>query len=195
MDGDAIRQWLAALDSMSYYELFRIEKDASPDALRNAFHAFAESFHPDSHHWRHPTELAAIGYIFKRGTEAYRVLTDPQLRFRYDEALANGILRPESIVIDPDGPRSQSMSPLGAAGAVTGALGNRLIDKVRTPGARPFVLRVEELAKKGDPQQAKLQLVMAMHMDARNPALEAYAKELDEAIKAKAGEAKKSWKK
>jgi hypothetical protein len=69
---------------------------------------------------------------------------------------------------------------------------------VRTPGARPFVLRVEELAKKGDPQQAKLQLVMAMHMDPKNPALEAYAKELDEAIKAKkstAEEANKSWKK
>lgn len=196
MDGDAIRQWLAALDSISYYELFRIEKDASPDALRDGFHAFAESFHPDSHHWRHPTELAAIGYIFKRGTEAYRVLSDPQLRFRYDEALANGILRPESIVLEPDGPRSRSMIPPGA-GAVLGAVGYRLIDQVRTAGARPFVLRVEELVKKGDPQQAKLQLVMAMHMDAQNPALEAYAKELDEAIKAKAkaGQANKSWKK
>ena len=190
MDGDAIRQWLGVLDSISYYELFRVEKDASPDALRDAFHSFAESFHPDSHHWRHPTELAAIGYIFKRGTEAYRVLSDHQLRFRYDEALASGILRPENLIIDPDGPRSQSMGPPGAGGP-----GTRLIDKVRTAGARPFVLRVEELAKKGDPQQAKLQLVMAMHLDARNPALEAYAKELDEAIKAKAQDAKKSWKK
>ncbi len=190
MDGDAISQWLAALDSMSYYDLFRVEQRASPDALRNGFHAFAESFHPDSHHWRHPTELAAIGYIFKRGTEAYRVLSDPELRVRYDEALANGILRPESLIVDPDGARSQSMRA-----GVAGAIGNRLIDKVRTAGARPFVLRVEELAKKGDPQQAKLQLVMAMHMDPRNSALEAYGKELDEAIKAKAEDAKKSWKK
>jgi len=188
MDADAIRQWLAALDSISYYELFRVDPNATSDALRNAFHSFAESFHPDVHHWRHPHEQAAIGHIFKRGTEAYRVLSDPQLRVRYDEALAGGILRPESLIIDMDGPRSKSMAP-GAGG------GNRLIDKVRTPGARPFVLRVEELAKKGDPQQAKLQLVMAMHMDPKNPALEAYGKELDEAIKAKAAEAKKSWKK
>ncbi len=189
MDGDAIRQWLSALDSISYYELFRVPREASPDALRDAFHSFAESFHPDGHQWRHPTEQAAIGYIFKRGTEAYRVLTDPQLRVRYDEALANGILRPESLIVDADGPRS-----IGRPGA-----GNRLIDKVRTPGARPFILRVEELAKKGDPQQAKLQLVMAMHMDPKNPALEAYGKELDEAIKVKARtrdeEAKKAWKK
>jgi DnaJ domain len=191
MDGDAIRQWLAALDSISYYELFRVEPKATADDVRNAFHAFAESFHPDAHQWRHPTEQAAIGYIFRRGTEAYRVLSDPQLRFRYDEAVANGILRPENLIVETDGPRAASMAPPNAAGG----LGNRPTDKVRTPGARPFVLRAEELAKKGDPQQAKLQLVMAMHMDRGNPALETFAKELDEAIKAKAEEAKKSWKK
>lgn len=191
MDADAIRQWLAALDSISYYELFSVPTDSTSDRIRDAFHSFAESFHPDVHQWRHPSEQAGISYIFKRGTEAYRVLSDPQLRVRYDEALAGGILRPESLVVDLDGPRSKSMAPGGGA---PGA-GGRLVDKVRTPGARPFVLRVEELAKKGDPQQAKLQLVMAMHMDPKNPALEAYAKELDEAIKAKAEEAKKSWKK
>jgi curved DNA-binding protein CbpA len=189
MDGDAIRQWLAALDSISYYELFRVEPQAQHDAVRDAFHRFAESFHPDGHQWRQASEQAAIGYIFRRGTEAYRVLSDPDLRFRYDQALANGILRPESLIVDPDGQRSKSLAPGGAPGS------GRLSDKVRNPGARPFVLRVEELAKKGDPQQAKLQLVMAMHMDPKNPALEAYAKELDAAIKAKADEAKKNWKK
>lgn len=191
MDADAIRQWLATLDSISYYQLFGVAPDATYDGLRNAFHAFAESFHPDVHTWRHPSEQAAIGYIFKRGTEAYRVLSDPQLRVRYDEALASGILRPESLIVDAEGPRSMS----GVARAAGVGIGTRLSDKVRNPGARPFVLRVEELAKKGDPQQAKLQLVMAMHMDRGNPALEAYGKELDEAIKAKAEEAKKNWKK
>jgi DnaJ-class molecular chaperone len=182
MDADAISQWLAALDSLSYYQVFRVERDVSPDGLRDAFHAFAESFHPDSHHWRHPTEQAAIGYIFKRGTEAYRILCDPQLRVRYDEALASGILRPENLVVDPDPGRGRSLSPPGPGGSMRPG---RPFEAVRTAGARPFVLRAEELAKKGDPQQAKLQLVMAMHMDANNPALEAYAKELDEAIAAK----------
>jgi hypothetical protein len=191
MDADALRQWLATLDSISYYQLFNLTPEATYDDLRNGFHAFAESFHPDGHQWRHPNEQAAISYIFKRGTEAYRVLSDPQLRPRYDQALANGILRPESLIVDAEGPRSLS-STARAPGI---GIGTRLSDKVRNPGARPFVLRVEELAKKGDPQQAKLQLVMAMHMDRGNPALEAYGKELDELIKAKADEAKKNWKK
>ena len=194
MDALAIRQWLAALDSVSYYELFRVERGATYDELRAAFHSFAESFHPDVHHWRHPSEQAAIGYIFKRGTEAYRVLSDPELRRRYDEALAGGILRPENLVVDLDGPRSKSMGG-GGGGAGGGAGGGRLIDKVRTPGARPFVIRAEELMKKGDPKQAKIQLVMALHMDPKNPALEQFAKELDEAAKAKAEEEKKNWKK
>jgi DnaJ-class molecular chaperone len=191
MDADALRQWLATLDSISYYQLFNLTPEATYDDLRNGFHAFAESFHPDGHQWRHPNEQAAISYIFKRGTEAYRVLSDPQLRPRYDQALANGILRPESLIVDAEGPRTQS----GTARAAGIGIGTRLSDKVRNPGARPFVLRVEELAKKGDPQQAKLQLVMAMHMDRGNAALEAYGKELDELIKAKTDEAKKNWKK
>lgn len=185
MDAVAIRQWLDVLDAISYYELFRVERDATYDQLRVAFHGFAEIFHPDQHAWRNPQERNAIGYIFKRGTEAYRVLADPVLRHRYDEALASGILRPENIVIELEKPNN-SLAPAGP---------QRLIDKLRSPGARPFVLRAEELAKKGDPKQAKIQLVMAMHMDAKNPALEAYAKELDDAIKAKADDDKKNWKK
>ena len=189
MDGAAIRQWLATLDAISYYDLFRLPKDATYDALRMAFHSFAETFHPDVHGWRHPGEQAAIAYIFKRGTEAYRVLSDPQLRARYDEALANGILRPESLIVDLEKPMSAggSLAPAGGSG--------RASDKVRMPGARPFVLRAEELMKKGDPKQAKIQLVMAMHMDMKNAALEAFAKQLDDAIKAKAEEEKKNWKK
>jgi len=186
MDAMAIRQWLAALDSVSYYDLFRVPRNVGFDDLRAAFHQFAESFHPDVHGWRHPSEQAAIGYIFRRGTEAYRVLSDPELRARYDEALSNGSLRPESLVVDLEGPK-KSINPSSPGG--------RLIDKVRQPGARPFVIRAEELMKKGDPKQAKIQLVMAMHMDAKNPALEAFAKQLDEAVKAKAEEEKKNWKK
>jgi len=183
MDTVALRQWLAALDSISYYDLFRTHGKATHDELRAAFHAFAETWHPDAHRWRHPNEQAAIGRIYRRGTEAWRVLSDPALRARYDEAVANGILRPENLIVEMDGPRS--LAPAAASA--------RLIDKVRSPGARPFVLRAEELMKKGDPKQAKIQLVMAMHMDKGNAALEAFAKQLDEAIAAKAEADKKSW--
>jgi DnaJ-class molecular chaperone len=184
MDALAIRQWLSSLDALSYYELFRLGERASYDDLRAAFHAFAEIFHPDGHVHRDPSELAAIAYIFKRGTEAYRVLSDPQLRTRYDEALARGILRPESLVVELDA---------SAAKAATARSSSRPSDQLKNAGARPFVLRAEELARNGDPKQAKLQLVMAMHMDPKNAALEAFAKDLEGQIQKKIADDKRSW--
>ena len=188
MDQEALRAWLQALDSITYYELFRASPTAPYDELRAAFHAFAEDFHPDAHRWRHPNEQAAIGRIYRRGMEAWRVLSDPSLRTRYDEAVKNGILRPENLIVEAEGGPLSRKRPAGPAAADSKA---PLVDKLRSPGARPFVLRAEELLKKGDPKQAKIQLVMALHMDRGNPALEAFAKQLDEAIAAD----KKSWNK
>lgn len=191
MDADALRAWLNALDQITYYDLFRSPATATYDELRAAFHVFAESWHPDAHRWRHPNEQAAIGRIYRRGMEAWRVLSDPALRARYDEAVKNGILRPENLIVESDGgPRS-----MRAAGPAAPDSKAPLVDKLRSPGARPFVLRAEELFKKGDPKQAKIQLVMALHMDRGNAALEAFGKQLDEAIAAKAEADKGTWKK
>jgi curved DNA-binding protein CbpA len=180
MDDVALRQWLSALDALSYYDVLRAPNDASHDDLRLCFHAFAETFHPDGHLWRAPHEQEAIGVIYRRGAEAWRILSDPALRARYDEALVNGSVRPENLAVEADRPsRPKAL----------------LADKLRSPSARPFVLRAEELYKKGDPKQAKIQLVMALHMDRGNPALDAFAKQLDEAIAEKTEEEKKSWRK
>lgn len=192
MDRDALRAWLLALDSITYYDLFRAAPNATYDELRAAFHAFAETFHPDAHRWRHPNEQEAIGRIYRRGMEAWRVLSEPSLRARYDEAVKNGILRPENLIVEAEGSPLSVKRPAGPAAPDSKA---PLVDKLRSPGARPFVLRAEELLKKGDPKQAKIQLVMALHMDRGNPALEAFGKQLDEAIAAKAEADKKSWSK
>jgi curved DNA-binding protein CbpA len=178
MDAFLLHQWLAALDQISYYELFRVSSTATHDELRAAFHAFAEDFHPDAHAGRPPSEQAAVARIYKRGSEAWRILSDDGLRARYDDALAHGILRPEDLIVERDSMRPRtgppSMSPPGMA--------RPLADQLRAPAARPFVLRAEELLKNGDPKQAKLQLVMALHFDKGNPALEAFGVRIDEAI-------------
>lgn len=173
MDAAALGQWLAVLDRLSYYELFRAPPGATHDALRAAFHAFADDFHPDGHRWRPPDDQRAIGTIYRRGAEAWRVLSEPALRARYDAALASGVVRPEELVVER------------ATARPAGPGAGRLVEKIRSPGARPFVVRAEELLKKGDPRQAKIQLVLAMHMERDNPALEAFGRELDRALATK----------
>jgi curved DNA-binding protein CbpA len=168
MDREALADWLRALDELTYYVLLGIPQDASPDELKAAFHAFAETFHPDSHTGRPDDERDALGRIFRRGTEANRVLTDPALRAAYDASLAEGLAPAVAS-------RKSSLPPSREAPAGP----KRLEDSLRNPTARPFARRAEELAKNGDVKQAKLQLTMARHYEPNNPALEAFLKDLE----------------
>ncbi len=156
--------WLEVLDELTYYELFGLTADADADAIRSAFHLFCDTFHPDRHVGREARDHDAVASIFKRGTEAYAVLSDAALRRQYDDQLA---VRPS-----PRPPRI-SFSPLSRPPPGRATAAAALEDSVRSPSARPFARRAEELVLKGDLRQAKLQLVMANHMDPGNEGLEA----------------------
>jgi curved DNA-binding protein CbpA len=174
MDREALGEWLRVLDDLTYYVLLGAPKDAGPDGVKLAFHAFAEAFHPDAHAARPPDEREALGRIFRRGAEAYRILSNPDLRAGYDQSLAEGV---GAAVAS----RRSSMPP--AKSSPPGP--KRLEDSVRTPSARPFARRAEELAKSGDFKQAKLQLTMARHYEPNNEALERFLKELEARARAR----------
>lgn len=161
--------WLRVLDDLTYYELFAVGADAGADDIRRAFHEFCDAFHPDRHVARPDDQRAALSTIFKRGTEAYLVLSDLGLRCRYDEQLlATGGARTTRISLAHSRPSSkQSAGP------------PKLEDSARSPAARPFARRAEELIAAGDFRQAKLQLVMANHMDPGNDALETALRNLE----------------
>jgi curved DNA-binding protein CbpA len=166
--------WVEALDDLSYYEIFGLEPEATADEIQAAFHAFCDTFHPDGHGARDDGERRALTTIFTRGTEAYAVLTDPGLRAQYDEQLAQRTgAHPPRVSFSPLS-RTPSRAPGGTAS---------LEDTVQSPAARPFARRAQELLGKGDLRQAKLQLVMANHMDPGNAALEQALRELEARLK------------
>lgn len=170
MPDDYIFAWLSALDELTYYELFGVASAASADEVRDAFHVFCDTFHPDRHFSRVEGERRALATIFKRGTEAYVVLSDVALRAHYDEQLAT---RPSQR------PMRLSLSPLSRPPSIRAPGPPALEDAVRSPSARPFARRADELIRKGDLRQAKLQLVMANHMDSGNQTLEAALRDLE----------------
>jgi DnaJ-class molecular chaperone len=166
---------MEVLDELTYYELFGIAGTAGADDVREAFHVFCDTFHPDRHFGRADAEREAVSAIFKRGTEAYLVLADVGLRGHYDAELA---ARPRSA--PPTRIRFSSYArPPGsqAPGAV------KLEDAARTAAARPFARRADELIRGGDLQKAKLQLVMANHLDADNEVLAAAMKDIEARLK------------
>lgn len=65
-----------------YYQTLGVARDADADAIKSAYRKLALEFHPD----RQPEdERDAAEERFKKISEAYEVLSDPDKRKRYDE--------------------------------------------------------------------------------------------------------------
>ncbi len=63
-----------------YYEVLGVKKDASDDEIKKAFRRLAKEYHPDLH----PGDKNAEAK-FKEINEAYGVLSDKEVRARYDQ--------------------------------------------------------------------------------------------------------------
>src|SRR3978361_796635 len=90
---ERVYEWAAVLDEPTYYELLGVLEIADDASVKAAFHEFALAFHPDSHLDYDAETATVLRRVFQRGAEAYRVLSHPELRPRYDLALAKGQLR------------------------------------------------------------------------------------------------------
>lgn len=165
---ELLADWAQRLDSFTYYNILAVAPSATPDEVQNAFHAFCTRFHPDKHRGRAESERTTVARIFRRGAEAYRILSDPDSRARYDAGLGRGEARASMAVRGAVADPRASVAPKAM----------RLEDTVRNPAARQFARRAEELARLGDRPQAKLQLSLAMNMDPKNEALEAFHRSL-----------------
>jgi curved DNA-binding protein len=76
--------WLCSLavEFQDYYEVLGVARTAAADEIKKAYRRLALQWHPD----RHPAEgREAAESKFKRISEAYEVLSDPEKRKRYDE--------------------------------------------------------------------------------------------------------------
>ena len=156
-DGDlsALPHWEDVLDDASYYEILGVLEIADAQAIQRAFHEFSLGFHPDAHPGVGDEIHARLTRVFQRGVEAYRVLSIAESRAAYDLALAKGELRLEG----------------GAATRVeTGA---RSLDELcRSPGAKLYAKRAEELIANGELEKATSELFRALRAEeGENPEL------------------------
>ena len=67
------------MDSIDYYNMLNIDRNATKDDIKKAYRKLAMEFHPDVN-----TDKDAEGK-FKALSEAYSVLSDSQKRFIYDQ--------------------------------------------------------------------------------------------------------------
>jgi curved DNA-binding protein CbpA len=135
-----------ALASEPYHVFLGVDRDAAGDALREAFHARARRLHPDR--WAADPELGPRAYdVYKRITEAYRVLSNPQTRKQY---LDGGAIRLDTT----DRPAVR-----------------RPEEAVQHPTARKYYVMALEAERRKDERNVKLNLQLALQLEPDNPVL------------------------
>jgi curved DNA-binding protein CbpA len=152
------------LEQLDYYSLLQVDPAATPDEVRRAFHEFAARYHPDKF-LRSGAEQAHVdraAQIYRRGAEAYKVLTDLRRRKAYDAQLTQGKLRYEANQEPP--PTSTSLWPI----------------RVKNPMARPFATKAEQAFKARDWGNAKVNLKMALSKDVGNTQITALLAEVEQ---------------
>ena len=157
MSREAFLQWVAGVHKKSYYEILHLKTDATPKAVKDAFHAFALAYHPDRFADEAADVAAAASEVFKRGVEAYRTLSRPALRKRYDDALSRGKNRIDEKQVDTVPPPP---------------MGKTLEQVAKTPKGKQWALKADRLLSIGKLEDARLALVNALQSEPHNDELQ-----------------------
>lgn len=143
---DRINQIYDDLERYSYYELFNLTPQATPDDIRQAFHRMATLVHPDRFEQHQDQDLRRQVYeIYKRMTEGYRVLMDPSDRKAYDAGLARGEIRLVRTGRKITGPKLQE-------------------EAIDNPQAKKFFNLAQDAERRGDLKGAQMNFKFALDM-------------------------------
>ncbi|HUT54635.1 MAG TPA: DnaJ domain-containing protein [bacterium] len=76
------------IDELDYYQVLRVSQKSFTAEIKKAYFDQSRYFHPDKYYGEDPQILGMISRIFKRITEAYKVLSDEDKRAAYNKGLA-----------------------------------------------------------------------------------------------------------
>ena len=152
-------------EGKTHYDVLGVAPDSSADDVRQAFHRFAREHHPDNFSFGSAEEQENIAELYRQGTEAYRVLRNPQSRKEYDLSLSE---RSGKTVARTN---LQTMK-LGAAFKVSNQ-------------ARPYYASARRAIQAEKWKEALMQIQIALRYDKQNEALFVQLKMLEAKIKRK----------
>jgi len=150
------------LDQLDYYTLLQIEDDADPAAIKKAFRRFAQKYHPDQFIDASEKKRRNASEIYRRGSEAYQVLTQPDERAAYDKALEVGQLR-----LSPE-ERDRARAPEVEEVVLTDE------DHITAPQAKVLFRRAKELEELGKIRDAWKALDAASKEEPGNDIIEGH---------------------
>ncbi len=143
-----------SLDTLSYYQLLGVPLDVDSQTLQARYERQVRVLHPDRHS-REPDSArkTTLTRVYARVGEAFRILSNPQLRAKYDVQLRSGTIRfREDRSDQAQGSASQDPS---------------------NPQARSLYSQGNELIAKGELRAAKAKLSLAKQYEPTSAAIAA----------------------
>ncbi len=177
---------MGELDQLDYYTLLGVEPAATDAELRAAFRKFALRYHPDRFAGATQDKVDRATAIYRRGSEAIEVLTDPRQRKAYDAGLAKGELRltSEGRARKSDSVRaSRTRSDAPARRTGRSARPPASVPTIRSPSARAFYAKAIELARAGDARGAWRAIESAIQHEPGNPVLEEALRRVERSVR------------
>lgn len=156
---------LGVLDQLDYYQLLKLSRDASGAEIQAAFFRESRHFHPDRYFGVGDETLKVkLNTLYKRLSEGYGVLKDPEARPLYDQQLLKGT----SVRFDRaalDALKTQASAPETAA---------------TTPQGRKFMVLGLESLKRGDARGAALNFQFALNAEPTNEVIKSFMQQARE---------------
>lgn len=100
-------RWTKGKEAMDYYNILKVNRNASLEDLKKSYRRLARTWHPD----KNPIGGAEAEARFKQITEAYEVLSDPEKRAIYDQYGEEGLKG-----MPPPGSQSRTATASGSSG-------------------------------------------------------------------------------
>jgi curved DNA-binding protein CbpA len=148
------------LDLLDYYTLLGLSPEASTAEVKRAFRRFARKYHPDRFAGAPEEKLTRASQIYRRGSEAYQVLTDPTSRRAYDRVVRLGQVRLSAD--ERERAEADQRAPAKPA---------REAQPICSPQALAFYRRAAEAARSGRWREAWRAMKTALEHEPDNPLL------------------------
>jgi CheY-like chemotaxis protein len=146
------------LNSTDYYTLLQVPRDATASTIKSAYFSRSMEFHPDRFMRLEDDQIKVKIYeIFKRTSEAFKVLINSEARSRYDANLA--------------GPDRDARLPLSERDH--GSLQDDPTANANTPAGKKYLHYAILAESEGKLRSARMYLSMAMQYEPENEALQA----------------------
>jgi curved DNA-binding protein CbpA len=158
----------AAMDGLDYYGILGVTRAAGEEEVRGAYYRLARRLHPDVYGDAiSETSRRKLTAVFSRVVEAYQVLSSAEMRARYDELVAGGLLRWDA----GEARRPEPAPELS----------------IQHPGARRFFRLATDAAGTGDWKTAVTNFRLALSLDADNTMIRARLAEAEAALEERKG--------